>query len=252
MKAVDVISSFINQMKGTLVNELIRRPLGYDDNDIQWVITTLGKLEPPINELMNIAVRKGGINPDQLNIVQGPEAKLMYNRTFTGSPSSFGEEQIAPLPKFYRSLLVHLGGVAINLTMVEKLKYFESDKVVTVRVPPKWYDAYRKFTGDILTNAINQTTFREAVTFQNDKIRISPELFRKFYENATEFTIEMVEKTLAKQSALGIGVVFIAGDHVDHVFVKTLKERYPAHRIIVSKNPELVVMKGAVLNEIME
>lgn len=134
----------------------------------------------------------------------------------------------------------------------KKLKYFESDKVVTVRVPPKWYDAYKKFTGDILTNVISQTTFRDAVSFQNDKIRISPELFRKFYENATEFTIEMVEKTLAKQSALGIGVVFIAGDHVDQVFVKTLKERYPAHRIIVSKNPELVVLKGAVLNEIME
>lgn len=58
MKAVDVISSFINQMKDKLVNELIRRPLGYDDNDIQWVITTPGKLEPPINELMNIAVTK--------------------------------------------------------------------------------------------------------------------------------------------------------------------------------------------------
>ncbi|CAG2209927.1 unnamed protein product [Mytilus edulis] len=134
----------------------------------------------------------------------------------------------------------------------KKLKYFESDKVVTVRVPPKWYDAYKEFTGDTLTNSLNQTTFRDAVSFQNDKIRISPELFRKFYTNATEFTIEMVEKTLAKQSALGIGVVFIAGDHVDQVFVKTLTERYPAHRIIVSKNPELVVLKGAVLNEIME
>lgn len=51
-----------------------------------------------------------GIKPDQLNIVQGPEAEVIYNRTFTGSPSSFGEEQIAPLPKLYRSLLVHLGG----------------------------------------------------------------------------------------------------------------------------------------------
>lgn len=134
----------------------------------------------------------------------------------------------------------------------KKLKYFESDKLVTVRVPPKWYDAYREFTGDTLTNSLNQTTFRDAVSFQNDKIRISPEFFRKFYTNATEFTIEMVEKTLAKQSALGIGVVFIAGDHVDRVFVNTLKERYPAHRIIVSKNPELVVLKGAVLYAIIE
>lgn len=58
MKAVDVISSFINQMKDKLVNELIRRPLGYNDNDIQWVITTPGKLEPPINELMYTAVTK--------------------------------------------------------------------------------------------------------------------------------------------------------------------------------------------------
>ncbi|CAG2209926.1 unnamed protein product [Mytilus edulis] len=102
MKAVDVIFSFINQMKDKLVNELIRRPLGYNDNDIQWVITTPGKFAPPINNLMKTAVTKAGIKPAQLNIVQGPEAELRYNQTFTGSPSSFGEEQIAPLPKLYR------------------------------------------------------------------------------------------------------------------------------------------------------
>ncbi|XP_052103263.1 uncharacterized protein LOC127736719 [Mytilus californianus] len=35
MKAVDVISSFINQMKDKLMNKLARQQLGYNDNDIQ-------------------------------------------------------------------------------------------------------------------------------------------------------------------------------------------------------------------------
>ncbi|XP_052076192.1 uncharacterized protein LOC127714206 isoform X3 [Mytilus californianus] len=233
MKAVDVISSFISQMKDKLINELSRQQLRYKDNDIQWMLTTQGNLEPSQLQLMNTAVIKAGIKHDQLTLVQGPKAELMYHRTFTSSPSTFGEEQIAPLPKNYRSILIHLGGVAINLTVVEvnenktkiletifntkesakqeflrfltrlfggdvltylreyhpldysellhnfekKLKYFKSDKIVTVRVPPKWYDAYEEFTVDTLTNSINQTTFREAVSFQNDKIRISPEFF---------------------------------------------------------------------------
>ncbi|CAG2209925.1 unnamed protein product [Mytilus edulis] len=185
-----------------------------------------------------------GIKQDQLTFVQGPEAELKYHRTFTSSPSTFGEEQIAPLSKNFRSLLIHLGGVAIDLTVIE-IK-------VTVRVPPRWYDAYEERTGDTLTNTINQTAFKESVEFQNDKIRMSPELFRKFNENATEFTTEMVEKTLAKHSASGIGILFIAGDHVDDMFVNKLKKQYPSHRIIVSKNPELVVLKGAVLCEIVE
>lgn len=121
-----------------------------------------------------------------------------------------------------------------------------------VRVPPRWYDAYEERTGDTLNNTINQTAFKKSVSFQNDKIRMSPELFRKFNENATEFTTEMVEKTLAKHSASGIGILFIAGDHVDDMFVNKLKKQYPSHRIIVSKNPELVVLKGAVSCEIVE
>lgn len=47
----------------------------------------------------------------------------------------------------------------------KKTRYSQSDKVVTVRVPPGWYDAYKEFTGDTLTNTINQTSFSEAVTF---------------------------------------------------------------------------------------
>ncbi|XP_052103275.1 uncharacterized protein LOC127736732 [Mytilus californianus] len=228
---------------------------------------------------MNTTAIKAGIKHYQLTLVHGPEAELMYHRTFTCSPSTFGEEQIAPLPKFYRSLVVHLGGEAINLTVVEvkekktniletifntkesakqeffrfltrlfggdvltylrqyhlldyseffhnfekKMRYFEADKVVTVRVPPKWYDAYEEFTGDTLTNSINYTAFKEAVAFQNDKIRISPELFQTFYKDATECTIKVVKITLEQQS--GIDILFIAGDHVDHVFVNTLKKR---------------------------
>ncbi|XP_063398904.1 heat shock 70 kDa protein 12A-like [Mytilus trossulus] len=308
MKAVDVISGFIKQMKDKLIIELARRQLGYTDNDIKWILTTPGSLEPSQLKIMNTAGIKAGIKPDQLTFVQGPEAELKYHRTFTSSPSTFGEEQIAPLPQNFRSLLVHLGGVAIDLTVVvvneettniieeifntnesakqefirflirlfggdvltylkdkhplqyaefldnfeKKLKYFESDKQVTIRVPPRWYDAYTVCTGSTLTNTIKQTAFNKSVSFQNDKIRMSPELFRKFYENATEFTTEMVEKTLAKHSATGIGFLFLAGDHVDDMFVTKLKKQYPGHRIIVSKNPELAVLKGAVLCEIVE
>lgn len=55
MKAVDVISSFINQMKDTLINELARRKLGYNDKDIQWILTPPGSLEPSQLQLMNTA-----------------------------------------------------------------------------------------------------------------------------------------------------------------------------------------------------
>lgn len=55
-------------------------------------------------------ILQAGIKNDQLTLVQGPEAELMYNRTFTRSPSTFGEYEISPLPKNYRSILVHLGG----------------------------------------------------------------------------------------------------------------------------------------------
>ncbi|XP_063414158.1 uncharacterized protein LOC134696359 [Mytilus trossulus] len=46
MKAVDVISSFISQIKDKLIIELGRRQLGYNEMDIQWMLTTPGSLEP--------------------------------------------------------------------------------------------------------------------------------------------------------------------------------------------------------------
>lgn len=55
MKALDVISSFINQMKDKLLNELSRRQLGYNDKDIQWILTTPGSLEPSQLQLMKTA-----------------------------------------------------------------------------------------------------------------------------------------------------------------------------------------------------
>lgn len=56
-------------------------------------------------------ILQAGINNDQLTLVQGLEAELMYNRTFTRSPSTFGEVEIAAFPQNYRSILVHLGGL---------------------------------------------------------------------------------------------------------------------------------------------
>lgn len=61
--------------------------------------------------LIWMIIFQAGIKQDQLTFVQGPEAELKYHRTFTSSPSTFGEEQIAPLSKNFRSLLIHLGGM---------------------------------------------------------------------------------------------------------------------------------------------
>ncbi|CAC5383007.1 unnamed protein product [Mytilus coruscus] len=113
-------------MKDKLMNELARRQLGYIDNDIHWVVTSPGKLEPSTNRLINTAATKAGIKPDQSNLVQGPEAKLMH-KTFTDSPSSFSEEQIAPLPKFYRSLLVHLGALREKVLFLNFRSIMELD-----------------------------------------------------------------------------------------------------------------------------
>lgn len=158
----------------------------------------------------------------------------------------FGEDVMKYLVENYQS---EYNEVLYNFD--RKLKFFESNEVVTIRIPPQWYEAFEIVTGDTLTNAINQTVLTSAVSLQNDKIRIRSDFFRIFYENSTKIAIQMVQTTLSTESALGIGIVFVAGDHVDRVFVNTLKELYPAYRIIVPKYPELAVLKGTVLYKIV-
>lgn len=122
-----------------------------------------------------------------------------------------------------------------------------NDQRVLIRVPPAWFEILREITDDELQHIVDESSFSRDLKISMDKIVVSSGLFKSFCQDSLEHSIKIIEQILARESAEGIGTLFIIGESTYEVFIDSLKHRLPDHTIISSTEPGLVNLKGSIL-----
>lgn len=117
----------------------------------------------------------------------------------------------------------------------KKMKHVQSNTDVKIRVPR------------VCLEVIKKSHLHQDVSFVGDKMKIEYKLFKDYYNNFIKCRLQVVENFLAKESVAGIGVLFLAGDFIENVFVEALRGQYPEHIICVASDPNEVILRGALL-----
>lgn len=168
----------------------------------------------------------GGVSQEVLNFT---------NRLFSEKVTKFCKEN-HPLP--YIELLFQIE---------QKMKSFQPNTDVRIRIPPTWFVIYEHISRRTLSEAIENSSMKSFVKLVADKIKISHKLFRTFYDSFIQKRLPVIKKILAKESVSGISVIFLSGDFIDNVFVDALKQQYPKQTVCVADDPNVVVLKGALM-----
>ncbi|XP_063419328.1 heat shock 70 kDa protein 12A-like [Mytilus trossulus] len=171
--------------------------------------------------------------------------------------------------EFYNFLVRLLGGDVINEVKMNNpsdyyqlLYNFEHTKTSftddhsnspndkqTIRVPYSWLRHFKTITDCELEDTVKQSTFKGQITLKKDKLRIKNELFRKFFDYSLTHIIEEMEDLLKKKQLEGVETILIVGGHSKSTVLTNAIYKHFGNQygIVIPKNPDIAVMKGAVL-----
>ncbi|VDI14601.1 Hypothetical predicted protein [Mytilus galloprovincialis] len=291
-KAVDIISSFITNMKHKLLKDTL---IDESNTDIQWVITVPAVWSDKGKQIMSKAAEMAGLSRDKFMLLEEPEAVLKYYQINANTFST-------TLPTSYRCIVLHVEDNAINSTIMkveddtytrkttvfsqyegvtqavlnfisdlfgkkvtnhcqkihplEYMTLFYNVKMEMKCVKPKtdikmciprvWFEVFDDFR--TLSDAHLQYHLQQDVDCKGEERKIKYELFWTYYNNFIQCRLKVIDHILAKESVAGIGVLFLAGDYIEQVFVDALKQQYPEHTILVESVPDEVILMGALMS----
>lgn len=135
-------------------------------------------------------------------------------------------------------------------TFEHKKTSFSVDEksMVTVRIPVVWKDVFERLTGETLEETLPNTSYKGKVNLNKDKLRMSNELFRKFFDYSINNVLRVFEELFRKPAITNIRTLLAVGGYSESpVLINAIKEKFPNLTIIVPKDPGLAVLKGAVL-----
>jgi len=119
---------------------------------------------------------------------------------------------------------------------------------VTIRFPIVWMDTYEEHTGETLTEALPNTSFKGKIIVVNDKLRINNQLYRKFFDYSIENVLRVFEELFNNPEIANISTLLAVGGFSDSsLLIGAIKNKFPNLSIIVPRDPGLAVLKGAVL-----
>ncbi|XP_071124508.1 heat shock 70 kDa protein 12A-like [Mytilus edulis] len=172
--------------------------------------------------------------------------------------------------EFYSFLIKLLGGDVINEVKINSPSdYFQllynfehvktsftsehmtdSNQHQTVRIPISWLQSYQMVTDCKLKDAMKQGMYvGKAYLSGADKLRIKNSLFRTFFDYSIDNVTEILASVLSKRELKEVETILIVGGHskstiLTDAIMKKFGSRYG---VVIPKNPEIAVLKGAVL-----
>ncbi|XP_052097935.1 heat shock 70 kDa protein 12A-like [Mytilus californianus] len=119
----------------------------------------------------------------------------------------------------------------------------------TLPLPFSWLDHFQKVTGCDLEDTVKQSMYRSRVSVKRDKMRITNELFRSFFDDSIKNIVKEMENLLKKKKLEGVETILIVGGHsMSTILTNAINKSFgKAYKIVIPKNPDIAVMKGAVL-----
>lgn len=130
-----------------------------------------------------------------------------------------------------------------------KIKMGEENRKVTLHIPAGMMDEIRD-VGEYIGSAIQQSVYANCISNVNESIKISPELFHNFFLEIGANVKKMLKdcfdsSRLSKIRSVNIIVVGTLANSA--ILQNTIKYAFPSHPLVAPKDPNLVVIKGALI-----
>lgn len=110
------------------------------------------------------------------------------------------------------------------------------------------FDIYvKKKNGVGLEKALQNSHFRNTVTYKNYKFCFDISEFEKLFRNAIDGIIECVANILTTNEFDDVNYIIMVGGFSNYgILKKALREKFKTRRFIIPIEPELAILKGAV------
>ena len=104
----------------------------------------------------------------------------------------------------------------------------------------------RKLTLNEKVEKVQSSYLKDQVSFINDKLKMSPNLIKSFFNNSIENIISHIGNIL--KAIQDVDMILLVGGYAESQLVQErIKKKFENYSIIIPQDCNLVVMKGAVL-----
>ncbi|CAC5399854.1 unnamed protein product [Mytilus coruscus] len=207
-----------------------------------------------------IILNSGGATTDiTVYEVTGPKMLKEIHQTCV---CHFGGNTVTT--EFVKFLTTLLGGPTVK-EMHDKhpFEYFElmssfehkktffdvhKDSMVTIRLPFAWKEVFEANTDETIEKALLSSPYNRTVYINRDRLRISNELFRKFFDYSINNVLRVLDELFRKPAIINITALLAVGTDFElSVLINAIEQKCPNLTVIGPKDPDLAVLKGAVL-----
>ena len=123
-----------------------------------------------------------------------------------------------------------------------------SHKYIKFKLPGSLIKAYETQIGCTLGEDLKNTTFSKDVSIKLDKISITEDLFKKFFETSIENVTKKIGDVLDTPDLADVNIILLVGGYVESpLIVEALKTAFPQKKIVIPINPSLSVLNGALI-----
>ena len=153
----------------------------------------------------------------------------------------------------------------IDVCKIEFLELLRDFELAKSKVKPRQYSSLevkippnldrickQKQNGDSLANVISKTIYREKVKVHDNKICIDGSVSSEFFRTVSLDIAKNIKNALSNNAGKGTNFLVLVGGFasspvVQEIIKRELEDTTDVQRIIVAPDPELAILKGAVM-----
>ncbi|XP_060608504.1 heat shock 70 kDa protein 12A-like [Ruditapes philippinarum] len=124
------------------------------------------------------------------------------------------------------------------------LKTYSTGKV-TFRFPDSLPNTFKEINHESIQQAIERSQYKGRITWLSDKIRIDKEIVKTLFKPCTDRIVGLVNLLLKEPGVQGTSIFLIVAKA--QIVQKAIKKAFPTVNVIIPKEPDLAVLKGAVI-----
>ncbi|XP_062618636.1 heat shock 70 kDa protein 12B-like [Saccostrea cucullata] len=119
---------------------------------------------------------------------------------------------------------------------------------VYIFIPISLVKTFEQKAGKNIKEAIENSIYSGKITFRNNKFRIEAEVIQSLFEDAVNQIVDHVRDALKKPDISDTNnIIMVGGFSESPILQDVIKQSFPDMRVIIPSDPELAVVKGAVL-----
>jgi hypothetical protein len=133
--------------------------------------------------------------------------------------------------------------------MVKRKVKIDDNSKITIRIPASFLEVFRAVYGcTTITEAIDSSSYRRQVSVVRDKLRMEAGIVQEMFRSIVDDIIRQVRCLLTSKQTYEIKTIIMVGGLSESKYVqKSIQTAFPDKNVMIPEDPELAVMKGAVL-----